>query len=74
MGKPKGATSYRLARDTQHLLAALAERLGLSKTAVVEMAVRKLAHSELGPQGVVTGDFPSYTADQPAAAALPPTA
>lgn len=48
MTKPKMATSYRLTKDAQHLLNALAERLGLSKTAVLEMAIRKLAAVEMG--------------------------
>jgi hypothetical protein len=48
MAKPRGATSYRLSEDAQGMLAGLATRLGLSKTAVLEMAIRKLARSELG--------------------------
>jgi hypothetical protein len=48
MAKPKGATSYRLSDDAQHLIMALADRLGVSKTGVLEMAVRKLARAELG--------------------------
>lgn len=48
MPKPRGGTSYRLSTDAQDLLARLADRLGLTKTGVLEMAIRKLAHAELG--------------------------
>lgn len=48
MAKPKGATSYRLSGDAQQLIATLADCLGISKTDVLEMAVRKLARAELG--------------------------
>lgn len=51
MPKPKGSTSYRLSDDAQSLLARLANRLGLSKTSVVEMAIRKLAYAEFGEAG-----------------------
>jgi len=48
MPKPRGGTSYRLSEGAQELLHLLAGRLGLTKTAVLEMAIRKLAHAELG--------------------------
>jgi hypothetical protein len=47
MAKPRGATSYRLSSDAKQILAALAEQLGVSKTSVLEMAIRKLGRSEL---------------------------
>lgn len=53
MAKPKGATSYRLSEDAQRLISALADRLGVSKTGVLEIAVRKLARSELGTESPV---------------------
>jgi hypothetical protein len=48
MPKPRSGTSYRLSEDAQHLLTKLAYRLGLTKTSVLEMAIRKLAYAELG--------------------------
>ncbi len=48
MGKPKGATSYRLSEDAQTMLAALAEQFGVSKTGVLEIAIRKLAGIDFG--------------------------
>jgi predicted transcriptional regulator len=48
MSKPRGGTSYRLSADAQDLLMRLADRLGLTKTGVLEMAIRKLARAELG--------------------------
>ncbi len=51
MPKPKGGTSYRFSGEAQRLLAALAFRLGLTKTSVLEMAIRKLAYAELGDEG-----------------------
>jgi hypothetical protein len=47
MPKPKSGTSYRLSQDAQHLLTSLAGKLGLTKTGVLEMAIRKLAYAEL---------------------------
>jgi hypothetical protein len=47
MPKPRGATSYRFSEEAQALLAQLSGRLGLSKTGVLELAIRKLARSEL---------------------------
>jgi hypothetical protein len=48
MTKPRSGTSYRLSEGTQKLLDHLSVRLGITKTSVVEMAVRKLAFAELG--------------------------
>jgi predicted DNA-binding protein len=48
MPKPKSATSYRLSEEAQQLLERLASRLGLTKTSVLEMSIRKLAYAELG--------------------------
>lgn len=48
MPKPRSGTSYRLSEDAQILLGNLAVRLGLTKTSVLEMAIRKLAYAELG--------------------------
>src|SRR5271157_5331619 len=50
MPKPRSGTSYRLSEDAQELLGRLAGRLGLTKTSVVEMAIRKLAFAELGEE------------------------
>jgi hypothetical protein len=47
MPKPRSGTSYRLSEDAQRLLARVADRLGLTKTGVLEMAIRKLAYAEL---------------------------
>jgi predicted transcriptional regulator len=51
MPKPKGATSFRLSEDAQGLLQQLSEQLGVSKTAVLELAVRRLARDELPSPG-----------------------
>lgn len=48
MPKPRQGTSYRLSEEAQELLGGLADRLGLTKTSVLEMAIRKLAYTELG--------------------------
>lgn len=40
------ATSLRLTREADRLVAALAARLGLSRSAVIELAVRRLAERE----------------------------
>jgi hypothetical protein len=42
----KPPTSFRLSEDCQALLERLAEHLGITRTAVLEMAVRKLARAE----------------------------
>jgi hypothetical protein len=47
MAKPKGATSYRFSDEGQALLARLAEVLGMPKTYVLELAIRRLARAEL---------------------------
>jgi hypothetical protein len=51
MPKSRGGTSYRLSECAQDLLAKLSERLGVTKTGVLEMAIRKLARTELGEVG-----------------------
>jgi predicted transcriptional regulator len=43
MPKPKGATSVRLSEEAQQLLEALAEKYQISKTAVLELAIREKA-------------------------------
>lgn len=43
----KTATSFRLSEQALQLIKALARKLGISQTAVIEMAVRKLAEKEL---------------------------
>jgi hypothetical protein len=48
MPKPRSGTSYRLSEEAQELLGRLSSRLGLTKTSVLEMAIRKLAYAELG--------------------------
>jgi hypothetical protein len=60
MAKPRSGTSYRLSEDAQDLLGRLANRLGLTKTGVVEMAIRKLAYAELG------GEEPTSSQQGPA--------
>jgi predicted DNA-binding protein len=50
MPKPRSGTSYRLSKEAQDLLGRLACRLGLTKTSVLEMAIRKLAYAELGEE------------------------
>jgi hypothetical protein len=49
MSKPRGGTSYRLSEDAQSILTQLALRLGLTKTSVLELAIRKLGYAEFGP-------------------------
>ncbi len=48
MATSKFPTSLRLSDEARAMQAALARRLGVSLTAVVEMAVRKLYASEIG--------------------------
>jgi hypothetical protein len=48
MATSKPPTSYRLSEQATECIARLAEHLGVSKTDVVEMAVRQLARKELG--------------------------
>lgn len=43
---PKAATSYRLSDTARRLVKALSVRLGISQTAVIEMALRALARRE----------------------------
>lgn len=72
MPKPRGGTSYRFSTDAQVLLARLADRLGLTKTGVLEMAIRKLAQAELGDaeQRVI---FETEAESQPAAGVFAPS-
>ena len=42
----KISTSYRLSDDARALIDALAKQLGVSKTDVLEIAIRKLAQAE----------------------------
>ncbi len=45
----KQATSIRLSSEAKRLLAALAQKLGINKTAVMEIAIRRLAEQERLP-------------------------
>jgi hypothetical protein len=42
----KEQTSYRISVVAKHLLALLSAKLGLSQTAVIELAIRRLADAE----------------------------
>ncbi len=42
----KRSTSLRLSNQARELLASLAKHLGISQTAVLEIAIRKLAETE----------------------------
>lgn len=44
--RPKKSTSFRLTEDALALIEALAKSLGIDKSSVVEIAVRKLASAE----------------------------
>ena len=46
MRKAEKHTSFRLTAEAKHLLETLAQRLGISQTAVVEIALRKFAEQE----------------------------
>ncbi|MGV3723039.1 MAG: hypothetical protein ACO1SX_19235 [Actinomycetota bacterium] len=46
MPKPKGATSLKLSAEALALLAAVAKNLGVTKTAVLEIAIREKAKRE----------------------------
>ena len=48
MPSSKYPTSYRLSEECLKLIEELAKALGISNTAVIEQAIRKLAHLELG--------------------------
>jgi hypothetical protein len=48
MATDKNPTSFRLSEEALGLIGRLAETLGISRTSVVEMAVRQLARRELG--------------------------
>jgi hypothetical protein len=70
MPKPRGATSYRFSDEAQSLLATLAGTLGLSKTATIEMALRKLARSEL-PAEQIRPESKPVARGRPPKATLP---
>ena len=44
--KTKPPTSHRLSDEARRLLAVLAEKLGVSQTAVIELAIREKARRE----------------------------
>ena len=46
MAKPKHATSLRLSPEAKRLLEELANRLGVSRSAVLELAIREYARRE----------------------------
>jgi predicted transcriptional regulator len=46
MNKRTTPTAFRLSNKGRGLLAALAEKLGVNQTAVVEMAIRQMAEKE----------------------------
>lgn len=46
MAKPKYATSLRLSPDAKRLLEELARSLGVTKSAVLELAIREYARSQ----------------------------
>lgn len=46
MDKIKSNTSVRLTPEATQLLKDLAQKLGVSQTAIIEMAIRKLAQQE----------------------------
>ncbi len=46
MDSRKTPTAFRLSEKARALLAALAEKLGVNQTAVVEMAIRQMAERE----------------------------
>ena len=48
MNKNTQPTSFRLSATAQHLIARMAKKLGISKTAIVEMAIRKMSEEVLG--------------------------
>lgn len=44
--KNKSNTSVRLTPEAAHLLKALAKKLGISQTAILELAIRRMAEQE----------------------------
>jgi hypothetical protein len=48
MPKPRSGSSYRLSEEAQELVGRLSEWLGVSRTGILEMAIRKLAREEFG--------------------------
>lgn len=73
MPKPRGGTSYRFSEEAQDLLGQLAQSLGLSKTAVLELAIRKLARSEF-PEGPVSVEYQPAQRGRPKKALHAPAA
>lgn len=69
--KPRGGTSYRLSEEAQGLLNELAGLLGISKTGVLEIAIRKLAKLELG-DGCRTAEYTPARRGRPRRIADPP--
>ncbi len=55
MPRTKYPASYRLSEVCQSLIGALAGHLGVSRTGVIEQAVRKLARAEGLPEPAVGG-------------------
>jgi len=45
-GLPKAPAAFRLTDDAQQMLADLARRLGISKTAAIELAIREQAQKQ----------------------------
>jgi hypothetical protein len=74
MPKPRGGTSYRFSSEAQEVLAKLADTLGLSKTAVIEMALRKLARSELSGKHIAAESKPVSRGRPPKATPSTPPA
>lgn len=54
MSKNKSNTSVRLTPEATQLLQDLARKLGVSQTAIIEMAIRKLAQQEQLPERQLT--------------------
>jgi predicted transcriptional regulator len=54
----KRFSSYRLSEECHELLGKLANKLGLTRTTVIEMAVRKLAEQEAVSSQPQTGTEP----------------
>jgi predicted transcriptional regulator len=46
MATDKKSTTYRLTDDARRMLVAMAERLGISQSAVLELAIREKAKRE----------------------------
>jgi hypothetical protein len=74
MPKPRGGTSYRFSSEAQELLARLADALGVSKTAVIEMALRKVARAELPAEQIPAESEPARRGRPPKATPATPPA